>query len=269
MAAFAIGDIHGCQRTLAALLARIAFNPTTDTLWLTGDLVNRGPDSLGVLRWAFAHRQCVNLVLGNHDLALLAAYLGVHPPAAGMQEILAAADADILCTWLRRQPLALTVGGYILLHAGRLAEWEQEQALDLAAEAETRIQKDDSFFHIMYGDLPSRWHPALSADDRCRLIINAFTRLRILDSAGGMVLNYTGEPAQRPLDTMPWFDFPYRRRWDAAVICGHWSTLGLLRRADLLALDTGCLWGGSLTAVRLEDGKIWQIPTCVGDGAPK
>lgn len=259
MSVFAVGDIHGCRQTLDDLLAHIGFNPAVDVLWLVGDLVNRGPDSLGVLRWAHAHRRCIKIVLGNHDLHLLAARARC-AKAGQLAEILAAPDAGILCDWLREQPLLWAEGDYVLLHAGRLPEWGQQQALRLAAEASARLRQDDDFFAAMYGDTPACWHPALGGVRRHRLIVNAFTRLRIVTTAGGMALGYSGVPAQRPPQTVPWFDAPAQLRWPATTICGHWSSLGLVVRKDLLAIDTGCLWGGQLTAVRLEDRKVYQVP---------
>ncbi|MDM5147565.1 symmetrical bis(5'-nucleosyl)-tetraphosphatase [Candidatus Persebacteraceae bacterium Df01] len=261
MATYAIGDIHGCLRTFQALLTRVNFNPARDTLWLTGDIVNRGPNSLEMLRWVHDHRHCLRLVLGNHDLALLAAHLGVHPPTAATQLILRADDGNKLCHWLRRQPLAIAESDYVMIHAGRLATWEQTQTLELAAEVATRIQTDDDFFNVMYGNNPTRWHPAFSADNRCRLIINALTRLRLLNNDGSLYLDYAGEPNQRPPGTVPWFDFPHRQWWQATVIFGHWSSLGLVMRSDIMAIDTGCLWGRQLTAVRLEDRTVFQVPT--------
>ncbi len=262
MAVYAIGDIHGCRQTLEALLARIKFSASKDILWLAGDLVARGPDSLGVLRWAHARRRCIKAVLGNHDLHLLAAHAGARNIAKNdsLRAVLDAPDADILCGWLRSLPLMHAEGEYALLHAGRLPEWEQSWALDLAAEAAEKIQSGGrEFFAAMYGNTPARWHPAFSGEARIRTAINAFTRLRILDSDGGMILNYSGAPKNRPPGAHPWFDFPRRKRWAAAAICGHWSSLGLVLRRDLAAIDTGCLWGGKLTAMRLEDRKIFQV----------
>ena len=179
--------------------------------------------------------------------------------------VLDAPDADALCGWLRSLPLMHSDGDYALLHAGRLPEWEQKQAEEFAAEAAARLQSDDDFFAAMYGDAPARWHPALSADARHRTIVNAFTRLRILSEDGGMVLDYAGPPSQRPPGTTPWFDFPRRRRWAAAAVCGHWSSLGLLLRRDVAAIDTGCARGQTLTALRLEDRKIFQTPARAAD----
>lgn len=267
MAIYAVGDIHGCARTLDDLLAHISFSPSRDTLWLTGDLVGRGPDSPGVLRRLYQMRESVRAVLGNHDLHLLAAFLGAIPPPPdeSLRAVLHSPDAAALCRWLRSFPLLHCEGEYALLHAGRLPEWEQMRAEELAAEAAARLQTDDNCFAAMYGNLPERMHPALSQDSRHRVVVNAFTRLRVLTADGAMALRYAGAPKNRPPGTIPWFDFPYRRRWKAATIFGHWSSLGLLLRRDLCALDTGCLWGRTLTAMRLEDRKIFQIPARAED----
>ena len=264
MAVYAIGDIHGCMRTLHNLLEEIGFSPSSDTLWLTGDLVNRGAQSLDALRWAKQHQQCVKIVLGNHDLHLLAMRDGAREATAALQPLLAAPDAKPLCDFLQAQPLLYYEDDYVLLHAGRMPQWELAQAQALAQEAQIRIRRGD-FFYSMYGDLPARWHPALSDDNRHRLIINAFTRLRILNDDGSMALSYSGPPQHRPAATTTWFDFVGRKRWSATVICGHWSSLGLVVRPDLLAIDTGCLWGRCLTAVRLEDRKIFQVPAHAKD----
>ena len=262
MAVYAIGDIHGCRGALDDLLAHIGFNSAVDTLWLTGDLVNRGPDSLAVLRWAYQNQNCIQMVLGNHDLHLLAAHVGVWAADKNEshQQILQAEDAKQLCAYLRAQPLMLLADDYAMVHAGRLPEWRQEEAFELAMETSARIAADDDFLRIMYGNFPACWHPALSADMRGRVAVNAFSRLRLLAADGSMFLSYSGAPNKRPPGTIPWFDAAHRQHWRAATICGHWSSLGLLVRADLLAIDTGCLWGRQLTAVRLEDRKIFQTP---------
>ncbi|MGU9952118.1 MAG: symmetrical bis(5'-nucleosyl)-tetraphosphatase [Gammaproteobacteria bacterium WSBS_2016_MAG_OTU1] len=266
MATYAIGDIHGCRQTLGALLSRIAFSPATDELWLTGDLVNRGTDSLGVLRWAFENRDNIRIVLGNHDLHLLAAHAGAItlPLTSPLQAILQAEDADILCEWLKAQPLLYAKGEYVLLHAGRMPEWGERQAADIALEAGERLRQGD-FFAAMYGDLPARWHSALSGDARHRVAINAFSRLRLLSADGSIVLPYSGRPQERPPQTVPWFDYYPRIEWSSTIVCGHWSALGLLLRRDIMAIDTGCLWSGMLTAICLEDHKLYQEPAHPAD----
>lgn len=265
MATYAIGDIHGCLRTLDNLLAHIGFSPSSDTLWLTGDLVNRGPDSAGVLRRVHSLRHCVKCVLGNHDLHLLAAHLNLKKVPRELQSLFTQPDCDSLCNWLKTLPLMHIEDDYVLLHAGRLPEWQQSQTEELAREAEEAMQADDNFFAEMYGDFPARWHTALGGEERRRIIINAFTRMRILSASGEMIFPYTGPPQERPAGTVPWFDFPGRKRWSSTIICGHWSSLGLLIRPDIAAIDTGCLWGRSLTAMRLEDRKIFQVPAHAED----
>ena len=257
MAVYAVGDIHGRLQTLRLLL-EIAGVAEGDTLWLTGDLVSRGPDSLGVLRWAFQNRRRIVAVLGNHDLHLLAARAGAATPGEAARTILAAEDGEMLCDFLQALPLLHSEGDYVLLHAGRMPEWEQRQAEELAHEAALRIRGGD-FFSAMYGDCPHRWHPALSPDSRHRLIVNALTRMRLLTKDGGIFLPYAGAPQHRPPLTLPWFDAPRRRHWAATTVCGHWSSLGLMLRRDVMAIDTGG-FGGALTAMRLDDRKIFQAP---------
>lgn len=255
------------MRTFQALLDQIKFDSEKDELWLTGDLVNRGPDSLGVLRWAHERRDCVRTVLGNHDLHLLAAHAGAISlgPESPLLKILEAPDCDELCDWLRQSPLMIKGDGWALLHAGRLPEWSLDQALDLAAEAQERIQTDNGFLAAMYGDEPRRWDSALFGDDRHRLIVNAFTRMRLLSEDGGIVSGHPGPPNNRPAGTVPWFDFPGQKPWEEVTVCGHWSSAGLIDRSDLLAIDTGCLWGRCLTAVRLSDRKIFYEKAHPGD----
>lgn len=265
MAVYAVGDIHGCLRTFNDLLESIGFSPQKDSLWLVGDLVNRGADSLGVLRRVYEMRESVRAVLGNHDLHLLAMHSGKRKPNESLRAVLDAPDADVLCGFLRSLPLLHSEGEYALLHAGRLPEWEEERAAELAAEAESRLRTDDNFLAAMYGNTPAKWHPALSENARQRTIVNAFTRLRILSQDGEMILDYVGAPQKRPPRTIPWFDFPYRKRWKAAVVCGHWSSLGFAARRDMVALDTGCGRGRTLTAMRLEDRRIFQVPARAAD----
>ena len=263
MAVYAVGDIHGRLRSLEDLLSLAGFSPAADTLWLAGDLVGRGPDSAGVLRWAHSRRGSIRAVLGNHDFHLLAAHAGAREIRGddSLRAVLDSPDADMLCGWLKTLPLAHAEGEYALLHAGRLPEWGESEALELAAEAAEKIRAGGrDFFTAAYGDSPRRWHPALSGVARTRTVLNAFTRLRILDSDGGMVLGYSGPPQNLPSGAFPWFAFPRRRMWRSAVVCGHWSSLGLLLRRDVAALDTGGLAGGKLTAMRLEDRKIYQTP---------
>jgi bis(5'-nucleosyl)-tetraphosphatase (symmetrical) len=258
MPVYAIGDVQGCYRALRALLAEIRFDPAQDRLWFTGDLVNRGPQSLEVLRLVRDLGDRAVCVLGNHDLHLLAVAAG----AASLKkhdtldQVLAAPDRDELLQWLRSRPLLHHDEelGYTLIHAGLLPPWDLAAARRLAREVETALQSDahgDLFKH-MYGDLPDRWNEHLRGFERLRVCVNAFTRLRYCDLDGGMDLRFKGSPGTQPVDMLPWFLVPTRRSRDLQIIFGHWSTLGRWRGNGVVCLDSGCLWGGSLTAARLD-----------------
>ncbi|UCH53067.1 MAG: symmetrical bis(5'-nucleosyl)-tetraphosphatase [Pseudomonadota bacterium] len=258
MATYALGDVQGCLAALEALLARIEFDPKYDTLWFTGDLVNRGPHSLGVLRFVRSLGDRAISVLGNHDLHLLAVAAGAskHKSSDTFDDVLRAPDRAELLTWLGRRPLLHRDDdlGYTLVHAGLLPQWTTQQAAALAAEAQAALAsaEGESFFHHMYGDLPDHWHDGLHGIERLRVIINAFTRLRYCDREGNMDLRHKGPPGTQPPDLLPWFTVPARRSTDTCVVFGHWSTLGLHNANGVIGLDTGCLWGRSLTAVRLD-----------------
>lgn len=254
-----MGDVQGCDDALARLLAEIAFSPSRDQLVLLGDLVNRGPDSAGVLRRVRALDGAVQCVLGNHDLHLLAVAHGARP--RGRQDtldaLLAADDAPALLDWLRRQPLALhrRVGGadLLMVHAGVLPAWSVPQTLALAAEVQAALQAPEPgrFLQHMYGNRPDRWDDTLAGIERLRVAVNALTRLRFVTPEGAMDFDTKEGADAAPPGHLPWFDVPGRRTAHATVACGHWSTLGWLSRPDLIATDTGCVWGGCLTAVRL------------------
>lgn len=258
MATYAIGDVQGCYTALQALLRRIRFDPGRDRLWFTGDLVNRGPQSLEVLRFVHGLGERAICVLGNHDLHLLAVAAGAakikkHDTLDG---ILEAPDRQPLLRWLCSRPLLHHDAhlGFTLLHAGLLPPWDLSLAQSLAREAEALLQSPEGgkFFHHMYGDLPDRWNENLRGFERLRLIINAFTRLRYCNRDGNMDLRPKGPPGSQPPDLMPWFQVPGRRSQGLAIIFGHWSALGLWRGDGVLGLDSGCLWGGSLSAARLD-----------------
>lgn len=265
MALYAVGDIHGCYDAFRRLLAALKFNKNRDTLWLVGDLVNRGAESAAVLRWARAHENCIVSVLGNHDLHLLALAEGVVQPKAGdtCVDVLRAADGAQLCAWLRRRPLAHAQHGMLLVHAGVLPGWDAATVMRLAAEAAAVIGGGGdlwpAFAAQMYGDEPAQWDDSASGAARLRVIVNALTRLRICTPEGRMLLKFSGEAASAPDGYLPWFDIAGRRTADVRIVFGHWSALGVLQRENLLALDDGCLWGGKLTAARLPDGKIFQV----------
>ncbi|MFZ9709384.1 MAG: symmetrical bis(5'-nucleosyl)-tetraphosphatase [Steroidobacteraceae bacterium] len=271
MTRLAVGDVQGCLEELRALLVRCDYRSDRDELWFVGDLVNRGPDSLGVLRFVRSLGDGATVVLGNHDLHLLAVALGDGRRALRrgdtLAPILAAPDREPLLEWLLTRPLAVghtNAQGEtdLMVHAGLLPQWGTGEVLQLASEVGRALQTDPrSVLDTMYGDEPDRWSPALSGADRQRVIINALTRLRYCRLDGRMDLTPKGAPGSQPADRLPWFDLPARRTSHTRVIIGHWSTLGLLRREHLLALDTGCVWGGALTAVSLDDPeRLWQQP---------
>lgn len=263
MSTYAIGDIQGCFGALQQLLQAIAFQPRTDRLWLVGDLVNRGPDSLAVLRWARDLGDRVTVVLGNHDLHLLAVAAGagkLHRQDT-LQPILDAPDCDELLAWLAHRPLLHRQDDWVMVHAGLLPQWTVDTAESLAQEVSTILAgpQRTEFFRHMYGNQPMMWSDTLTGWDRLRLITNAMTRMRLVTRDGALDLQFKGELEQAPADLLAWFDHPQRRSRGQPIVCGHWSALGLRLSADLLALDSGCLWGGQLSALRLEDRQLRQI----------
>ena len=257
MAVYAIGDVQGCFDALRALLDKLRYDPSADTLWFTGDLVNRGPQSLEVLRLLTSLPK-LHTVLGNHDLHLLAVASGQAPRKKNdsFDDVLNAPDSVALLDWLRRQPLLYHDEqlGYTLVHAGLLPQWDLATARRLAAEAEQAIagSTHNALFTHMYGDTPDQWHDDLIGWGRLRVIINAFTRLRYCDAQGRMNLHAKGRPGSQPPHLLPWFEVPGRKTRSARLVFGHWSTLGACARDGVVALDSGCLWGGSLTAARLD-----------------
>jgi bis(5'-nucleosyl)-tetraphosphatase (symmetrical) len=264
MATYAIGDVQGCYSALAALLDQVGFNATRDRLWFVGDLVNRGTRSLAVLRFVRGLGDAAVVVHGNHDLHLLASAAGLarRRPDDTLVDVMAAPDRDELLDWLRFRPMAHAEDEYLLVHAGLLPAWSVGQALDLAAEVEheLRVKRYRDFLAELYGSKPAAWSDALAGMDRLRVIVNAMTRMRFVSADGAMDFAAKGETANAPPGYMPWFDVPGRASRAATIVCGHWSALGLRIRPDLLALDTGCVWGGALTAMRLEDRRLYQTP---------
>lgn len=259
---YVIGDLQGCAsqfEELQHLLAADAFA----RLILAGDLINRGPQSLQTLRTVMAMGERARSVLGNHDLHLLAVACGIRPLHKDdtLHDILDAPDRDELVDWLRRRPLAIYEQGHLIVHAGMLPQWDLEQALALAGEVEAMLRGDGwiDFLTHMYGNQPARWSDELRGYDRLRCIINAFTRVRYCQADGTMDFATKDGAKAPPPGLMPWFDVPGRRTAETPVVFGHWSTLGLVMRPDLIALDTGCVWGGKLTAVRLEDRALFQV----------
>ena len=263
MPTYVIGDPQGCHDSLLRLLDQLRFDATADRLWFVGDLVNRGPDSLAVLRWVKSLGDAAICVLGNHDLHLLAVAEGYGRVHKGdtLDAVFAAPDRDELLAWLRRQKLAWRDNEFLMVHAGVLPGWSVDDTLQRAAEAEAVLQGPHyrDFFAQMYGNSPVAWDDALQGIERLRVIVNAFTRLRYCSAAGEMEFHYKGAPGTQPAGWLPWFEVPGRKSVDATIIIGHWSTLGLINRPGLIALDTGCLWGGRLTAVRLEGRQVFAV----------
>lgn len=273
MAVYAIGDVQGCFDALRALLDKLRYDPAADTLWFTGDLVNRGPQSLEVLR-LLASLPKLHTVLGNHDLHLLAVASGLPVRKNDtFDDVLNAPDRDALLDWLRTRPLLVHDEqlGYTLVHAGLLPQWDLATARGLAAEAEHAIagSAHSALFAHMYGDTPDQWRDDLIGWGRLRVIINAFTRLRYCDAQGRMNLHAKGRPGTQPPHLLPWFEVPGRKTRSARLVFGHWSTLGVCAHDGVVALDSGCLWGGSLTAARLDmDTPTFTAVPCAQRMAP-
>lgn len=272
MASYVIGDIQGCFHSFQQLLKKIRFNPGQDRLWFVGDIINRGAGSLEMMRWAYEHQDNLVLVLGNHDLHAIAVAEGFVPlhKSDTLQPLLDAPNAQKLMTWLRHQPLIYQEHDLLMVHAGLLPQWSADEAMSLAREVETVLRGPEyhDFLSQMYGNQPAKWHPSLQGMDRLRLITNAMTRLRTCTPEGEMNFKFSGQLTDVPEGFMPWFDVPMRKSQDATIIVGHWSALGLYLRPNLYALDTGCLWGGALTAMRLEDRAIFQVP-CAMEDSPR
>lgn len=263
MALYCIGDVQGCDAALERLFDEIGFSPSRDTAFLLGDLVNRGPASLAVLRRLMHLDGAARCLMGNHDLHLLAVAQGVQPLRRGdtVGDILAAPERDALLGWLRAQRLAMFERGVLMVHAGVLPQWTAQTTLALAAEVEAVLQGPElaDFLPQMYGNSPARWEEGLRGAARLRVIVNALTRLRFCSAEGEMEFDTKDGADAAPAGFMPWFDVPARRTREVTVAFGHWSTLGWLGRADVLALDSGCVWGGTLTAVRLGAAGLERI----------
>jgi len=265
MTTYVIGDLQGCYDTLRQLLDRLQFDPARDTLWCTGDLVNRGPQSLETLRYVRSLGAAASTVLGNHDLHLLAvAHGGRKGRRDTLDGILSAPDRDELLDWLRRQPLLLEQPGEVaVLHAGLPPQWDLAQAHACAREAEAVLGGADyaAFLREMYGNEPAVWDEALSGLPRLRFIINAYTRLRYCSAAGRVDFEHKGAPGTQPEGLLPWFQVPGRRSAGTTLAFGHWSTLGRVHwpRQQVYGLDTGAVWGGRLTALRLEDRRLLDV----------
>jgi bis(5'-nucleosyl)-tetraphosphatase (symmetrical) len=257
MATYAIGDVQGCSNTLQRLLERIRFEPAVDRVWFTGDLVNRGPDSVGVLRLIKSFGESAIAVLGNHDLHLLALACGAanKKERDTLDDVLAAPDADTLLAWLRTRPLLHhdSAISYTLIHAGLLPQWNLAQTQTYARAVEANVARNDAnFFRALYGNLPARWDDELAEPARSRVIVNALTRLRYCDADGNMDLQQKGPLGSQAAGLFPWFKNPRRRTRDQRIVFGHWSALGLYCDDNVVGLDTGCAWGRTLTAARLD-----------------
>jgi bis(5'-nucleosyl)-tetraphosphatase (symmetrical) len=263
---YLIGDVQGCANALDRLLAELAFSPSRDRLHVLGDLVNRGPDSLDVLRRLHALEGSATSLLGNHDLHLLAVAAGIRPEHRSdtLRGILDAPDRDRWIDWVRRRPLADTAHGWLLVHAGVVPQWDAEQTLALAREVETMLRGPDleGFLRVMYGNEPLRWSEELRGADRWRFVINVLTRIRFCTDDGTLEFGTKEGADGAPPGHRPWFNVPGRRTAGQPIATGHWSTLGLVSRPDVLSIDTGCVWGGRLTAVRVDGGRreVIQVP---------
>jgi len=256
MAIYAIGDVQGCYDELARLLEQLNVDLTKDQLWFVGDLVNRGPRSLDVLRLVASFGNSATVTLGNHDLHLLAASQDPARADEGLTEVLAAQDADQLLEWLRHRPLVnyRPDMNTVMVHAGVAPQWDPLQTVKLAREVENALRGDrwKEFLANMYGQQPDRWSPDLTGADRLRFITNCLTRMRFCYTDGRLDFSQKGPPGEQPEGLVPWFDLPDRATQSVRIVCGHWSALGLLQRPNLLAIDTGCVWGRQLSAVRLD-----------------
>jgi bis(5'-nucleosyl)-tetraphosphatase (symmetrical) len=265
MALYMIGDVQGCDEPLGRLLDQLDFSPSRDTLYLLGDLVNRGPASLQVLRRLMALQGSARCLLGNHDLHLLAAAHGVRKlhRSDTVQDILTAPDREALLDWVRQRPMALFEHGWLMVHAGVLPQWDVADTLARAHELQSALRSPDwtGFLQQMYGNEPAFWSDALQGTDRLRVVVNAFTRLRFCTAQGVMEFETKEGANGAPAGFMPWFDVPGRRTAGVPVAFGHWSTLGKVQRDGVLPLDTGCVWGGCLTAARIlnESGRVERI----------
>lgn len=262
MALYLIGDLQGCDAALQRLLDKIAFSPSRDTLYFLGDLVNRGPASDAVVRRLMGYGSSARCLLGNHDLHLLAVSNHARKPSRKdtLQCMLEAPDSHAMLEWLRHQNLALLErwGGrdLLMVHAGVLPCWSADKTIQLAREVEAALRSSESasFFQNMYGNAPDTWEDSLQGAERLRVIVNALTRMRLCTPDGRMEFGFSGGADAAPKGYLPWFNVPGRLTADCTVAFGHWSTLGWLDRTDVLSMDTGCIWGGCLSALRIEPG---------------
>ncbi len=256
MSVYWVGDLQGCDEPLGRLLDDVGFSPSRDRLYVLGDLVNRGPSSLAVLRRLSKLGSSIECVLGNHDLHLLALAVGARQPSRTdtLTEILAAPDKLSLLDWLQHQSLAIYKEEVLMVHAGVLPQWSLQTTLELASEIEGVLRGPEAseFLMNMYGNEPDQWLPSLTGVDRLRCALNAFTRLRFCAPSGRMEFKVKENSANAPTGFMPWFEVPGRQTAGTRIAFGHWSTLGAVSRTDIWAMDTGCVWGGCLTAIQRD-----------------
>ena len=268
MAHYAIGDLQGCYDELQALLAKIGFNRGTDTLWLTGDIVNRGPKSLETLQFCIQNDDHVQIVLGNHDLHLLAtAYrCGKIKSSDTIASILVHPNSNKMLDWLRAQPLLVHNERYAMVHAGLMPQWDITTAKSLAREVEAELQspRAQSYFANMYGNKPTTWSPQLTGYNRLRLITNAFTRMRALTLDNKIDYDFKAPLTEMPSTLRAWFEAPNRQYLSHTIVFGHWSALGYLNLNNVIGLDTGALWGGQLTAINLDNQEVTQVASING-----
>lgn len=264
MATYAVGDIQGCYRTFRALLDQLSFDPARDRLWLVGDIVNRGPASLDVLRWARDHDAQIHVVLGNHDLHLLARHAGVRPAKQSdtLDEILAAPDRKPLLEWLARRPLIHREGSWVMVHAGLHPTWTIEKAEALAREAEACLHGPQrrELLETLQAPLPERWDETCEGVPRAALTLQFLTRVRTCRADGSLCSDFVGPPAEAPPGCVPWYEISPQNRSGHRLVFGHWAAHGLLIDDAAIALDTGCVWGRELTAVRFDDAQVFQQP---------
>ena len=267
MATYLVGDLQGCNDAFGRLLQHLDFSPSRDHLYLLGDLVNRGPDSVGTLRRCMAMQGSVHALLGNHDLHLLASAYQVRKSGKRdtLEGILQAPDRDVLIDWVRKQPLVRHLSNVkgqdlLLVHAGVLPQWSLQCTLELADEVQQHLQGSDllGFLLHMYGNSPNQWNASLTGADRLRVIVNALTRLRFCSVQGHMDFESSESADAAPAGLMPWFECPDRKTKDITIAFGHWSTLGLRNTPELMALDTGCIWGGCLSAMEINPQNFQQ-----------
>ncbi len=266
MTVYAVGDVQGCCQSLERLLDSIKFDPGDDEIWFAGDLVNRGPRSLETLRLVRSLGKQATVVLGNHDIHLIALAFGNRAKANGgeLADVLDAPDSDELVDWLRRQPLAYYRPELktLMVHAGVPPQWDPLLTVKLSREVEQTLRGPQcaAFIREIYGERPKRWSPSLTGHDRLRFITNCLTRMRFCTPDGALDLEHTCAPGKQPAGLVPWFELPDRMSATVRVVFGHWASMGLLQGNNLLGIDTGCVWGRKLTAVRLDGpAKIFSV----------